>query len=65
MNAMLNRMRAMSDEQLQEVSEALDVEVDRRMERRIRKGYQRSTCMWDRVRGRIMAQRPQRSGLAA
>ncbi len=65
MNAMLKRMRAMTDEQVQDISEALDAEVDRRMEFRIQKGYRRSTYMLDRVRGRVKAQRPERMALAA
>jgi hypothetical protein len=65
MNAMLKRMRAMTDEEIHAVSEALDVELDRRLARRFRRGYQRSMYMHDFVRGRILAPYPDRNILAA
>ena len=65
MNAMLKRMRAMKDEELQAVSEALDLEVDRRLARRVPRGYQRSMYMNDFVRGRILAPYPNDNILAA
>ena len=63
MTAWINRLRSLSDEQIEELSAALDAEVHRRTERRFSRGQVRSTYMPDRVRGRTLT--PHGRALAA
>jgi hypothetical protein len=53
------RLRALSDEELQALSEGIDAEIDHRRCRVVGRGYIRSTYMSDRVRGRRKAPRRQ------
>ena len=50
-----------SVEQLHALSQAIDRELDRRAERRIPRGYQRTTYMNDLVRGERRAPRGERA----
>ncbi len=62
MNAMTKRLTKATDEELFGLSEALDVELERRNEREVRRGYQRSSYMHDIVKGKIHAARFDRDG---
>ena len=62
MNATAKRLTKETDEELFSLSEALDMELDRRNERQIRRGHQRSAYMRDIVRGKISAARFNRDG---
>jgi len=57
MKAIAKRLTRVTDEELFGLSEALDAELDRRNERQIQRGYQRTGYMRDIVRGRISAAR--------
>ena len=56
MNAIIQRLQTLSDQELYAVSEAIDRELDRRADLHERqKGFQRTTYMADRIRGKRMA----------
>ena len=62
MNAIAKRLTRATDEELFSLSEALDMELDHRNERQVRRGYQRTGYMRDIVRGKIHAARFNRDG---
>jgi hypothetical protein len=56
MNAIIQQLRALSDNELYAVSEAIDRELGQRADLSERqKGFSRSTYMADRVRGKRLA----------
>lgn len=61
MNTLLKRLSRLTDEELYGVSDRIDTELDRRNDKRLRRGYRRSTPMGiymvDRVRGKRKAPR--------
>ena len=57
MNKIAKRIGRLSDEELHTLVELVDAELDSRRRLRPRRGYQRSTYMSDRVRGRRRAPR--------
>ena len=65
MKHMITWMETLSDDRLQELAALLDTELDRRDQRSIDRGYQRSTYSCDRVRGKRMSQRHDQMELAA
>lgn len=61
MNKIAKRIGRLSDEELHTLVELVDTELDSRRRPRRRRGYQRSTYMSDRVRGRRRAPRSARA----
>jgi hypothetical protein len=57
MNTIIRRLRGLSDDQLHAVSQAVDLELERRTERHRQRGFTRSTFMVDLVRGKRLAPR--------
>jgi len=58
---MITRLRRLSEQELLALSEAVDGELQRRFRRRQQRGYQWTSYMNDRVRGRRQARRTQRN----
>ena len=63
MSAIAKKLTKATDEELFSLSEALDMEFDRRNEQQVRRGYQRTGYMRDIVRGKISAARFNRDGI--
>ncbi len=57
MNKLLRRIRNLSEDELDQLSLAITDELESRAERRIPRGFQHSTHLADRVRGRRQAPR--------
>ena len=57
MDALFKRLKTFTDEELDELAEAADMELSLRAERRQRRGFRRSTFLADRVRGERLAPR--------
>lgn len=57
MKAIAKNLTKATDEDLFTLSEALDMEFDRRSEQEIHRGYQRTGYMRDIVRGKVSAAR--------
>lgn len=57
MENMAERLRKMPQHELHQLSEVLDAELETRARRWVPRGYQRSTYMVDRVRGKRQAPR--------
>ena len=55
MNGIIKKLERLTEEQLFTLSAALDDHLDRLAERRMKRGYQRSTYISDLVRGRRCA----------
>ncbi len=60
MNCTVYQLRGMTEDQLYAFSEAIDLELDRLVQRRIARGYLRSTFMKDLARGKRHAPRTTR-----
>jgi len=56
----IKQLERLSEDELYDLSEAIDHALSRVERRREVRGYQRSTYMSDRARGRRRAPRPQR-----
>ena len=52
MNGIIKQLKRLTEEQLYTLSAAIDDHLDQLTERRIKRGYQRSTYISDLVRGR-------------
>ena len=58
MNAIIQRLQALSDDELYAVSAAIDRELNERSGQEMRqKGFQRTTYMADRIRGKRLSPR--------
>ena len=55
MNGIIKQLERLTEEQLYTISAAVDDHLERLVERRIKRGYQRSTFICDLVRGRRCA----------
>ncbi|MCK4623765.1 MAG: hypothetical protein KAV00_00505 [Phycisphaerae bacterium] len=55
MNGIIKKLERLTEEQLYTISAAIDDRLERLGERRIKRGYQRSTYISDLVRGRRCA----------
>ena len=62
MKATVKKLTKVTDEELFDLSEALDIEFDRRSERQVQRGRQRTGYMRDIVRGKVSAARFNRDG---
>ncbi len=57
MNRITNGLEQMSEEELYALSAALDCELEARNKRTVTRGSQRSTYVWDVIRGKRSAVR--------
>ena len=56
-NSILRRLPQLSDDELDQLTDAVHRELETRAAPRVRRGFQRSTYMVDRVRGRRLPPR--------